>query len=478
MTARAPTILVVFAASLVACFGDGGGGGDSGGVGSTGATGAGSMPPTSDAATSDAGATADTSTTGATSTTSAAGTTTDASTVSDGESSGGPLPERQPEPAPGAGLSDPPTNSLHNHGCAGVDWQRLLLKHAAPEIGPMDEMQRCVERYAGWVTNEADAAGVSRASVYAALAASGQCDAEHEYDGAVLPGPLCMQVHGEWGEAECLAQLAGSRALGVATLAQALAHPDALTVHASDVPLMGAYLGQGSVACGGDDRWRIAAPPGYIDRYVAAYNAYKAQSSAPPACSKRIVVSVALYTGLDDPGVEGVAAANGCWTYERISKTNNEWKICNYDGTVTHEGGTKWVYDDTNTQHNAATEKARIVACKDGVPGRGYVYMTNRGSGWPKVVTDGVKQHFAEIYSGQTAVDDQFAAWKSDGRPGDPMINLGEAATGAGKIGQASAQACAEVDDGGFIGVYVYPESLRGARMSALVEALNDCTAM
>lgn len=389
-------------------------------------------------------------------------------------------PEEQPEPAPGAGVSDPPTNSLHNHRCAGVDWQRihgwLLLAHAAPEIGPADEMARCVERYAGWVTNEADAAGVSRAAVYAALAASGQCDEGHEYDGMVMPGSLCTLAHAELTEAECVAGLAGSRGFGIRALALVLGSEDAVKLHDRDVPLMGAYIGQGEVACGGEDRWRLVAPAGFVDRYVAAYNAYKAQSAAPPACKKRIVMSVALYTGLDDPGADGVAAANGCWTYERISKTNAEWKICNVDGTVHHEDGNKWVYDDTNTMHAAGVDEQRISACKDGVSGRGYVYMTNRGSGWPKVVTEGVAVHYAEIYSGQYQVDDQFAAWKEAGSPGEPMVHLGEAATTATKIGQASAKACAEVEDGGYIGVYVYPESLRGERMSALVSALNDCT--
>ena len=32
--------------------------------------------------------------------------------------------------------------------------------------------------------------------------------------------------------------------------------------------------------------------------------------------------------------------------------------------------------------------------------------------------------------------------------------------------------------DGGYLGVYVYPESLRGDRMSAMVKALNACTAL
>lgn len=102
--------------------------------------------------------------------------------------------------------------------------------------------------------------------------------------------------------------------------------------------------------------------------------------------------------------------------------------------------------------------------------------MTNRGSGWPKRVTDGVDVHFAEIYSGQYTIDDQFSAWVAADAPGEPMINFGEPTTSAGEIRNATTRACAEVDDGGYLGIYVYPESLRGDRMSAMVEALNDCT--
>lgn len=406
------------------------------------------------------------------------GTSSSSGSLADtSSSSSGDAPEIPPAPADGDGISDPPSRSLHN-ACGGVDWQRihgwLLQPHAEPEIGPADELARCVERYAGWVTHEADAAEVSRASVYAALAATGQCDDDRDYDGALLSAAQCVLVHPELDENACLAAMADTRAFGIATLAQAIAA--AVDEHDSDPPRMAAWLGHGAIECGGDDRWRMLAPAGFVDRYTAAYNAYKAQDAMPPSCKKRIVVSVALYTGMDDPGVDGVAAANGCWTFERITKQNAEWKICNYDGTVHHEDGFKWAYDDTNTSHSAATDVARIEACRDGVPGRGYVYMTNRGSGWPKRVTEGVDVHFAEIYSGQYAIDDQFSLWKQDGKPGEPMINLGEPVTDASEITAATKRACDEVGDGGWLGVYVYPESLRGDRMSALVNALDHCT--
>lgn len=390
-----------------------------------------------------------------------------------------PGEEEQPEPAEGSGLSDPPTNTLHNM-CGGIDWQRihgwLLHPHAAPELGPREEIETCVARYAGWVTSEADSAQVSRASVYAALAAAGQCDAEREYDGQLMPPALCVAVNEGLSEVECQAQMAASKAFGIATLARVLGDDAALAEHKRDIPLMAAYLGSGAVACGGDDRWQITAPPGYIDSYVAAYNAFKSLSTEPPICSKRLVVTVALYTGIDTPGEGGVAAGNGCWTYERVSKTNAEWKICNYDGTVHHANGFKWAYDDTNTAHDTSTELSRINSCKAGVDGRGYVYMVNRGNGWPRRITAGVEAHFAEIYSGQYQVDDQFSAWKNAGSPGHPMIHLGEPSTGASRIRDATRRACAEVVDEGYLGVYLYPESLRTERMSAMVRELNACT--
>jgi len=393
---------------------------------------------------------------------------------------GGGGEEEQPEPSIEPGLQEPPSSTLHDRHCAGVDWQLihgwLLLPHKAPEVAPAEDMQRCVDRYAGWVTHEADRAGVSRRAVYAGLAATGQCAADHDYDGALMSAAMCAAVRPDHSEEDCLSEMASSRAFGIATLADALGRDDAVSVHKRDIPAMAAYLSNGAVACGGDERWKLTAEPGFIDSYVAAYNGIKALASPLPDCKKRIILTVALYTGMDEPGGEGVATANGCWTYERVSKSNEEWKLCNYDGTVHHSDGVKWVYDDTNTAHDSTTDKNRILACQNGVPGRGYVDMANRGAGWRKSVTSGVRVHFAEIYSSQFTVDDQFSLWQGAGEPGEPMVNFGEPSTGTTKIRDATLRACGQVADGGYLGVYIYPEPLRSDRMSALVHALNDCT--
>ena len=73
-----------------------------------------------------------------------------------------------------------------------------------------------------------------------------------------------------------------------------------------------------------------------------------------------------------------------------------------------------------------ASSTARIDACKTG---RGYIYMANRTGSWPSVESTGIALHFAELYSSQTTIDDQLSQWTGAGKPGDPMVNFGEAST-------------------------------------------------
>jgi hypothetical protein len=392
----------------------------------------------------------------------------------DGPGSGlapdGAIEEVQPEPAAGDGVADPSAKTLHDHGCAGVDWQLingwLEIAKRAPDIAPAEELERCVTRYAGWATHAADDAGVSRAMIYAALSATGQCAAEHEYDGALMTGERCAAANAGMSAEDCAAKMASSRAFGITTLATTLKD---LT---QDPVIAAARLSTGSATCGGTDRWKIMAPTGFIDHFVAAYNAYTARGKAPPACKKHIVVTVALYTGMGDAS-EG---ANGCWTYERVTKQSEEWKLCQYSGDVFHPDGVKWVYDDTNTFNNLTTETNRVTACRAGVPMGGYIYMANRGSGWRKVTTTGVRSHFAEVYSSQFEIDDQFTLWKNSGEPGAPMINFGEPNFTAAQIAASTTRTCAEVPDKDWLGVYVYPQNLEDTRLDAMVTALNKCT--
>ena len=345
-------------------------------------------------------------------------------------------------------MADPATPTLHDNSCAGTDWQLLggwlLTNHNGPAIGDAAEIDRCVQRYAGWVTNDADGENVSRAMVYAALAATGKCDAAFD----------ASQIHGA----------------DIAALVQTIGK-------GHDPVLVAAKVATGAAAvCGGSDHWKIVAPAGFIDHFTGAYNAVVARTQTPPHCTKHVTVTVALYTGMGTPGENGVTDANGCWTVEHVAKSNAEYKICNYDGTVHNATGVKWAYDDTNTLNNATTEMSRITSCASGTPAGGYIYMANRGAGWRTDTNTDVRTHFAELYSDQTTVDDQFATWKSAGKPGSPMVNFGESATTASTISSVTTATCAEVGDKGWWGLYVYPTTLDGPRLSEMVKALNACT--
>ena len=118
----------------------------------------------------------------------------------------------------------------------------------------------------------------------------------------------------------------------------------------------------------------------------------------------------------------------------------------------------KWAYDDTNTFNDATTEKNRVTACASGMPIGGYIYMANRGSGWRQVTST----RRARALRGALLEPDRdrrpVRAVEERRQAGAPMINVGEAATTAAQIKTATAQACAEVGDQGWFGLYVYPQ--------------------
>ncbi|MBM4377678.1 MAG: hypothetical protein FJ095_21605 [Deltaproteobacteria bacterium] len=174
------------------------------------------------------------------------------------------MADPQPEPAPGGGVWEPPTTTLDDYRCAGLDWQILnhfiVIAHRAPELGDPASIKRCEQRFAGWVTTAADAGNDSRASVYAALEASGACDESPTYPGLVLAPSLCTKPRPDLGADVCAEKLASEPAFGILLTADVLANATMRKAHLRGPVRMGALLGHASVACGGDDRWKLLAP--------------------------------------------------------------------------------------------------------------------------------------------------------------------------------------------------------------------------
>jgi hypothetical protein len=100
-------------------------------------------------------------------------------------------------------------------------------------------MERCVARYAGWVTNQADAAKVSRGTLYAALAATGQCDDGAAYTGTMLSGAQCAAVNPGVAADDCAAHMVSSKSFGITTLAPGLTSQSA--PNAGQVNIAGSF---------------------------------------------------------------------------------------------------------------------------------------------------------------------------------------------------------------------------------------------
>ena len=200
-------------------------------------------------------------------------------------------------------------------------------------------------------------------------------------------------------------------------------------------------------------------------------------STPPPACRTHVTLTVALYTGTQNPGEDGVPDSNGCWSYERVAKFSAAWRVCISSDEVSHPEGARWVFDDTNPRNDRATEQADITRCANGVAGSGYVYMAARdGLGWRRTGVGHVAAYFAELYSSQDTVDDLFGEWSRQTSVGAPMVNVGIERTTTSNIHDSVLRACRQVHDGGHVGIYVYPTPLDGARARAVVDALNECT--
>jgi hypothetical protein len=133
-----------------------------------------------------------------------------------------------------------------------------------------------------------------------------------------------------------------------------------------------------------------------------------------------------------------------------------------------------WAYDDTSPAHEPGIDAVLLEACASRAWSWGYVYMANRlGLGWRQLGTN-VHRYFAEIYSSANHADDQYDQWYANRAIGDPMLNVLPAAA-PDALYSATRRICA-ASLGGHIGLYVHTVPLQGARLAAVVRALNDCT--
>ena len=195
-------------------------------------------------------------------------------------------------------------------------------------------------------------------------------------------------------------------------------------------------------------------------------------ATAPKAravtCIRHVSVTFFVYSSMPTP------TSNGCWNFERPVQAN--WYFVRTDGYTSGDPSNyRWWYDDTNPQHDLTTDNNRILQAASG-RSYGYELMAYRNSAWRKLNPNGVVTRFyAEIYSGEGAVNDYYNVWTSNTAIGRPVINIGPISGSA--TTSAVRTMCQEVSSGTYIGIYSsQPVDSSNGQLAAVQAGLNDCT--
>lgn len=165
----------------------------------------------------------------------------------------------------------------------GREWQvqsqRVVLRNASID-GSRSAAMRCVQRYGEWIERYADVNYISRASVVAALAMRGDCEAAEArpFHPLIRPGD-CAQIarHDQLGldSGQCRSRMQQQPDFAIQMAVRYLATHSARRRHHNDPPKIAALLSAGALHSSSRDEWHMRAGPHAIDTFVAAYNAYR-----------------------------------------------------------------------------------------------------------------------------------------------------------------------------------------------------------
>lgn len=207
----------------------------------------------------------------------------DAGSDAPADGGGSEPPSSPPPPPPNRGFLDP-DRPLHNV-FGGVSWAVKAQKVTvvAPPAGSVTAVASCMQRYGASITKWADAMKVSRASVVATAITESNCTNPTGSSDGLSSGP--MQVTGS-----TCASVAGGGISSAACKTKMHANPDysfeigarymgssyQRNQHGSDPPKIAAAYNAGSIRSSTANRWHMVVTGNHIERFVGAYNAYRA----------------------------------------------------------------------------------------------------------------------------------------------------------------------------------------------------------
>jgi len=166
----------------------------------------------------------------------------------------------------------------------GISWkvakQQIHLAKGVP-MGSVKTVAGCMNRYGGAIRKWADARKLSRASVVAtAITESGCTNPAGSSDG-LSSGP--MQVTGSTcaaltglGRSTCKSRMHSSPAFSFEVGTKYMASSYQVRQHHHDPPKIAAAYNAGSIRKSFANRWHMLTTGNHIDRWVNAYDAYRA----------------------------------------------------------------------------------------------------------------------------------------------------------------------------------------------------------
>jgi hypothetical protein len=253
-----------------------------------------------------------------------------------------------------------------------------------------------------------------------------------------------------------------------------------------------------------------------LDASEEVFRSFPCRARPPTTgCPKTLHAVFAVYGYIPPPPTAADEKPNGCWTWARPRLSNlwkEYWTDCdtfkNPNQLKGAAGTGAWVYNETRTDQ-IGDDASFIPACANrSIQGSNqplavtstlaYIYMAPpKGAGtiWLPASTKSVIQdnsrvarYFAELYTSTTFGHPLYTKWRTNGKVGSPMTNIGRVGTtptNHNKIYAEITDLCADLSANGITGkdIGIYAGSTQDIddrtadhRLSAVVEALNDCT--
>ncbi len=166
----------------------------------------------------------------------------------------------------------------------GVKWsvsgQKVIV--AAPPAGSIEAVAECMRTYGASIERHADANGISRASVAATAITESNCTNPSGSSDGLSSGPMqvtgrtCALFAPNLSARECKSKMHADPHFSFAIGAKYMGSDELVSKHHHDPPKIAAAYNAGSVRRSTRNRWHMLVTGNHLERFVAAYNAYRA----------------------------------------------------------------------------------------------------------------------------------------------------------------------------------------------------------